>query len=267
MISQEEVKAFQQYGAICLRNVFEQKWLDQLAVGIEKNRKDPGPYACQYTPENKEGDFYDDYCNWDRFEEYKDFLFFSPAAEIAGRVIQSSQVRLFHEHILVKEPKTSERTPWHHDQPYYCIDGEQVCSVWLPLDPVPKESGLEFVSGSHTWGKMFIPLKFLTNKEYDYSPGSFESLPNIESEREKYTILSWDMAPGDCIVFHFKTLHSGADNPDNLRRRRAVSSRWLGDDAVFGKRPGETSPPFPELSTYNQGDNLEHPLFPVCWKQ
>ena len=68
MISQEEVKAFQQHGAICLRDVFEQKWLDKLAVGIEKNRKDPGPYACQYTPENKAGDFYDDYCNWNRFE-------------------------------------------------------------------------------------------------------------------------------------------------------------------------------------------------------
>ena len=68
-----------------------------------------------------------------------------------------------------------------------------------------------------------MPLKFLTNKEYDYSPGSFESLPDIEGEREKYTILSWDMAPGDCIVFHLKTLHSGSGNPDNAIRRRAVS--------------------------------------------
>ena len=67
MISQEKVKAFQQHGAICLRDVFKQKWLDKLAVGIEKNRKDPGPYACQYTPENNDGDFYDDYCNWNRF--------------------------------------------------------------------------------------------------------------------------------------------------------------------------------------------------------
>ena len=94
MISQEKVKAFQQHGAICLRGLFDQKWLDQLALGIEKNRKDPGPYACQYTPENKEGDFYDDYCNWDRFGEYKDFLFFSPAAEIAGRVTPVSYTHL-----------------------------------------------------------------------------------------------------------------------------------------------------------------------------
>ena len=44
-------------------------------------------------------------------------------------------------------------------QPYYCVDGEQVCSIWLPLDPVPKESGLEFVAGSHLLGKMFINFR------------------------------------------------------------------------------------------------------------
>ncbi|GIS71219.1 MAG: hypothetical protein CM1200mP10_07960 [Candidatus Neomarinimicrobiota bacterium] len=83
----------------------------------------------------------------------ENFYFKSPAAEIAGRITKSDQIRIFHEHILVKEPKTSERTPWHHDQPYYCVDGNQVCSIWLPLDPVPRKAGLEFIAGSHNPGK------------------------------------------------------------------------------------------------------------------
>jgi ectoine hydroxylase-related dioxygenase (phytanoyl-CoA dioxygenase family) len=267
MISQSHINEFQRNGAICLRGVFDQKWLDLLGSGIEKNRKDPGPFSCQYTPKNQQGDFYDDYCNWDKIDEYKDFLFHSPAAEIAGKSLHSNVIRLFHEHVLVKEPRTSEQTPWHHDQPYYCVDGEQVCSIWLPLDPVPKQSGLEFVAGSHTMGKMFMPLKFMTNLEYDYTPGSFDSIPDVEANREKYDILSWDMDLGDCIVFHFKTLHSGKGNPDSSTRRRAFSSRWIGDDAVFAERPGETSPPFPELSHYKQGDSLHHSLFPVCWEK
>ena len=41
MISQKEVNSFQQHGAICLRGIFKQKWLDQLAVGIEKIGKIP----------------------------------------------------------------------------------------------------------------------------------------------------------------------------------------------------------------------------------
>ena len=266
MITGSQIQEFSQNGAVLLKNAFASKWLSLLAKGIEKNRKDPGPFACQYTPADKEGDFYDDYCNWNRFDEYRDFLFNSPAAEIAGHITKSAQVRIFHEHILVKEPKTSERTPWHHDQPYYCVDGEQVCSIWLPLDPVPREAGLEFIAGSHAWGKMFMPKKFLTNKEYAYKPGNFDSIPDIEANRDQYEILSWDLELGDCIVFHFKTLHGGAGNLSQRARRRAFSSRWIGDDAVFADRSGETSPPFPELSSFKQGDVLDHPLFPVCWK-
>jgi len=112
-----------------------------------------------------------------------------------------------------------------------------------------------------------LPIKFLTKSDYDYTPGSYEPIPDIESERNKYELLSWDMEPGDCIVFHFKTLHSGRGNPNDSLRRRAFSSRWIGDDAVFAERPGETSPPFPELSSFKQNDPLHHSIFPVCWKK
>ena len=266
MITDSQIQEYSEKGAILLKKAFDHDWLSILGEGIEKNKKDPGPYACQYTTENDEGDFYDDYCNWDRFDEYKDFVFNSPAAEIAGQLTRSYQLRIFHEHVLVKEPKTLQPTPWHQDQPYYCVDGEQVCSIWLPLDPVPKESGLEFVAGSHLLRRMFMPIKFLTLSEYEYSPGSFESIPDIDSNRDKYEILSWDMEPGDCIVFHFKTLHSGKGNPDRSIQRRAFSSRWIGDDAVYAERPGETSPPFPELKSFKQDDPLDHPLFPICWE-
>ncbi|MDP6167401.1 MAG: phytanoyl-CoA dioxygenase family protein [Candidatus Marinimicrobia bacterium] len=266
MITDSQIQEYSEKGAILLKKAFDHDWLSILGEGIEKNRKDPGPYACQYTTENDEGDFYDDYCNWDRFDEYKDFVFNSPAAEIAGQLTRSYQLRIFHEHVLVKEPKTLQPTPWHQDQPYYCVDGEQVCTIWLPLDPVPKQYGLEFVSGSHTWGKMYTPKKFLTHEEYDYQLGSFESIPDIETNRHQYKILSWDLEPGDCIVFHFKTLHGGSGNPRRQTRRRAFASRWIGDDAVYAERPGETSPPFPELKSFKQDDPLDHPLFPICWE-
>ncbi|TDJ73678.1 MAG: hypothetical protein E2O38_02175 [Proteobacteria bacterium] len=40
-------------------------------------------------------------------------------------------------HVLIKEPGTHAVTPWHHDLPYYSLEGTQVCSMWLPLDPIP----------------------------------------------------------------------------------------------------------------------------------
>ena len=103
MITDSQIQEYSEKGAILLKKAFDHDWLSILGEGIEKNKKDPGPYACQYTPKNNEGDFYDDYCNWYRFDEYKDFVFNSPAAEIAGRLTQSYEIRIFHEHILVKE--------------------------------------------------------------------------------------------------------------------------------------------------------------------
>jgi ectoine hydroxylase-related dioxygenase (phytanoyl-CoA dioxygenase family) len=263
-VSEAEIEAFARDGAVCLRGAFDRRWLDRLAEGVERNMRDPGPDGCRYTPEGAPGGFYDDYCNWGRISEYRAFVFESPAAALAGRLMRSREARLFHEHVLIKEPGTREVTPWHHDQPYYCVDGDRLCSIWLPLDPVPRAACVEFVAGSHAWGKLFVPRRFLDHDSYDYGAG-FEAVPDIEARRADYDILSWDLAPGDCIVFHMRTLHGAPGTQALKTRRRAFSTRWLGDDAVFAVRPGKTSPPFPEVKL-PPGAPMHHPSFPLVWQ-
>ena len=46
------------------------------------------------------------------------------------------------------------------------------------------------------------------------------------------------------------------------RRRRAFSSRWIGDDATYAVRPGVTSPPFREV-TLAHGAPMDAPEFPL----
>ena len=74
---------------------------------------------------------------------------------------------IYHEHVLVKEPSARIPTPWHHDQAYYPIDGDDICSIWMPVDPVPVESTVKFVKGSHAWNQWFFPRKFKTAKNYE----------------------------------------------------------------------------------------------------
>jgi ectoine hydroxylase-related dioxygenase (phytanoyl-CoA dioxygenase family) len=266
-ISDDDVQRFQRDGAVCLRGVFDEHWVNRVAAGVERNLAEPSPYAKFYTPKGSPGFFFGDYCNWSRIPEFRDFVLNSPAAAIAGRVMRSRHVRIFHDHLLVKEPGTLERTPWHHDQPYYCVDGQQVCSIWMPLDPVARDVCIEYVAGSHR-GEWYMPRRFVDMREYDYKPGAYPSVPDIDGEREKHTIVGWDLAPGDCIVFHALTLHGAPGNLSLDRRRRALSTRWLGDDAVYAKRPGTTSPPFPELDeTLRPGDPMDHALFPIVWRR
>ena len=261
-VAREDVQAFRKKGAICLRQVVDLSWLGVLAEGLEKNLNDPSPYGCRYTDPDSPGGFVDDYCNWQRFSEYRSFVFESGIGHAVAKLLGSSAVRFFHEHVLVKEPGTREISPWHQDQPYYCVDGEQVCSIWIPLDPVPQSVCPEFVAGSHRWNRMFTPLKFADHRPYDGAFERFEDLPDIEATRGDYEILSWALEPGDAIAFHMKTVHGAPGTATHATRRRAIATRWLGDDAVFAERPFTTSPPFPELGL-EPGDPMEHELFPV----
>jgi ectoine hydroxylase-related dioxygenase (phytanoyl-CoA dioxygenase family) len=145
------------------------------------------------------------------------------------------------------------------------VDGEQVCSVWLPLVPVPRSVSPEFVAGSHRWGKTFAPRKFVDHRPYEGSLSAFETVPDIDARRTEYEILAWDLEPGDAIVFHMKTLHGAPGTAEHRFRRRAFSTRWLGDDAVFATRPFPTSPPFPGLGL-KPGEPMEHELFPVVYR-
>lgn len=253
---------FDRDGAVCVRGAFAPDWLELLGRGIEANLARPGPMAKRYTPAGEPGLFFGDYCNWQRIPEYREFLLRSPAAAIAGRLMGSRKVNVFHEHVLVKEPGTREPTPWHHDQPYWTVDGTQVCSIWLPLDPVPRSTVVEYVAGSHRWGRWFRPKRFADSADHDTS--AFEPIPDIEGNRDRYELLGWDLEPGDCIVFHALTLHGAPGNP-LPQRRRAFSSRWAGDDATYVLREGFMSPP-PLPGAPPPGAPLDSAVFPVVWR-
>ena len=264
MIRPEAVDVFARDGAICLRQQFEPRWIEQLARGFERNLAEPGPYATSYTPPGNPGGYLDDLWNWQRIPEYREFVFESPAARIAGELTNSAHCRILLENMLIKEPGTREASPWHQDQPYYCVDGDKLCSVWVPLDSVPKNVCVEFVAGSHCWKKLFTPIKFGDHAEYSYPPGTFETPLDIEGERGQHSILSWDLEPGDCIVFHMRALHRAPATQELTTRRRAFSTRWLGDDAVYIQRPGAMFPAFPPPHP-KVGDPMDHPAFPIVW--
>ena len=88
--------------------------------------------------------------------------------------------------------------------------------------------------------------------------------PVMESSRsghQKYDILACDLAPGDVIAFDFRTLH-GTTAGRVEGRQRALSTRWLGDDVTYCRRPGQTSPPFPEIGL-EEGERMREDWFPV----
>ena len=263
-IDDATAERFRRDGVVDLAGAFAD-WIDVLRAGVERNMRSPSQYKREYEPEDSQGYFFGDYCNWARIPEYRDFVLHSHAAELAARLMESNTARFFHEHVLVKEPLTESCTPWHHDLPYYCIDGTQCVSFWTPLDPVPRAVCLELVVGSHRWGKSFMPKKF-AGHDYQREGEALDAIPDIDRCRDAYEIASFDMAPGDAIAFHFLTVHGAPGNASRSARRRVFAHRWVGDDIRFKVRPGEVSPPFPEVhQRLRDGDPLDDPEFPLVW--
>ena len=194
-ISATHIQDFRRDGLVVIRGVFD-AWIEPLRRGIDRNITDPGPYTQGYTREGRSGRFFGDYCNWQRFSEYRDFILHSPASEAAAKLMGSKTARIYHEHVLVKEPGTQERTPWHHDQPYYGVDGRMNLSLWMPLDLVPKDTCPEFIAGSHLWGRWFLPRTF-TGQNYERPADGLEPIPDFDNQRDEHDIRSWDLEPGD----------------------------------------------------------------------
>jgi ectoine hydroxylase-related dioxygenase (phytanoyl-CoA dioxygenase family) len=260
------IDAYQRDGAVCVRQLLSPDELAWLREGIDANIAHPSPRAKVASQPGDPGFFIEDFCNWQHIAPYRRAIFESPLAMAAGQLMQCRGVRLYHDHMLTKEPGTRQRTPWHQDQPYYNIDGLQNLSMWIPVDPVRRHSTLEFVAGSHR-GPWLMPRTFKDQQAKWFPEGSLADLPDIDATRAQHRIIGWETEPGDVVCFHMLALHA-AGGVDGDRRRRVFSVRFLGDDIRHAPRPWATSPEFPGLrDELPAGAPMAHALFPLLWQR
>lgn len=256
-VTESNIDTFQRDGVVVIRGLWRD-WVDTLRAGIERNLREPGPYAAENLKPGEGGRFFDDYCNWERIPEFVEVIRNSPVAEVAGDLMQSQRVQMFHDHVLVKEPGTSKPTPWHQDGPYYFVAGRQTVSFWSPLDPV-SDATLRCVAGSHRWPRQVLPTRWLAETDFYPDPGDWMPVPDPDAEG--MDIREWALEPGDAVAFDFLTLH-GARGNTTQNRRRAFSLRLIGEDARYVERPGRTSPPYPGHGM-QAGQRLREDWFPV----
>ena len=261
-ITDKERAVWQSDGALCLRSVVAPEWLDLLAEGIDAALADPSDVAKSYG--EGESRFRTDHGMFLRFEQFQRFMHESPMARLAAELMGASRINLYDEHLLVKEAGTDTPTWWHHDLPYFRIKGSQICSFWIPLDPVTEATGsLRFAVGSHAWGKLFRPVKIGQGDFVAETEQFDETVPDIDGDPDRYPTVCFDLEPGDVAVFHGATLHSASGNPSATKPRRAVSLRFTGDDITW--YPGRHSPTFYDAPQLVEGGPIDAEIFPRLW--
>jgi len=257
-LTEAEIARYREDGVVCLRTILPPDWVDRMAQAIDATVADPPPIVAAFSRQH-EG-FTGGIFLWKQEAAYHDFLYHAPTARIAARAMGATRVNAFFDHLFVKEPGCFLPTPWHQDLPYWPLKGTQICTVWAPFDPVSQEtSGLEFVAGSHKWPQDFKP-QAITKGAIDGDISGLEDPPDIEAERDRHDIRSWDMEPGDVLLFHGRILHGAGANASLAHRRRALATRWSGDDITWDPRPWKLQLLWD--AGLAPGDPLGGPLFP-----
>lgn len=230
---------YRAHGVALVRQALPPDWIERLAAATDKAVATSPDDAEIYEGTRDDPLSYGELQVWKRLEAFRAAIREGTLARIAAESISSPTAQFYYDQLLVKEPGSARRTPWHQDIPYWKVSGNQICSIWLALDRIPSSAALEFVRGSHVWGE-HNPQHFIDASPYEGT--GLAALPDIEANRAAYDIVAFDLEPGDAILFHGAIVH-GAPPAGTGGRRRAWSTRWLGADAVFADKPGERAFP------------------------
>jgi ectoine hydroxylase-related dioxygenase (phytanoyl-CoA dioxygenase family) len=259
----ETIESFARDGVVLVRSVLNPTEVEVARRGIDAVMENPGPLAKIASALDDPGRFFEDFCRRGEVPEIDELAQYSNVPELSAALMATREVRLYHDHVLVKEGGTNQRTPWHQDQPYYNVDGRGI-SAWIPVDTVPHDGCLELLAGTHL-GPWLMPRTFLDREAKWFPAGSLTEIPDVEADRAAFDIRRYEMAPGDAIFFDFLTVHGAPGFPFD-GRRRVLSLRYLSASARHAPRHWQTSPPFDGLDQeLPDGALMDHPLFPVVW--
>lgn len=93
----QEIEAFSEQGAVCLRNVLSPETLEMLGQGVDKDIADPGPLHTRQQSDEDQGFFLTDFCLAQRLPELRQFVVNSPAAGIAAQLMCSGKINFFYD--------------------------------------------------------------------------------------------------------------------------------------------------------------------------
>jgi len=277
-ITTNEEATYHRDGVLKLSGMFDKDWIEILNKGLDANIETPTRRSRIWYKDTSGRSMFYDHTAWQGIEEYRKFIFNSPAAQICGQLMDSETVNFFFDSVFVRSTGTQFETPWHQDEPYWSVEGYDACSLWMPLVPVKRKSSLSFVPGSHRLKTVFKqynfgdlnPVRKKNVDQVDFSDIAEQEFPDINADPKRFGVVSWDMQPGDCIVFNGRTMHGGSGKLDGDCDLRVFTTKWVGDDVRIKFRDCGMDPDHrPDMieKGLKPGDRPDTDLYPQIWKR
>lgn len=244
-----ERAAFAADGVVCLRGALDPAAVAAMAGPVEvaltsRATADLSGLGGEATAG---GRFAGGVDHWREQPEFAAFACEGDLPRLVAELLDSPDLWLYEDSVLVKEPNTPARTMWHQDLGYFHVTGEQLATTWCPLDPATPETGaVRYVRGSHRWDATYRPNLFVTE---DPIPGTAgDVVPDVDAlvATGAAEVVTFTSEPGDVVVHHARTLHAAGGNTSSTTRRRVISVRYVGADARTLIRPGAPMKPHQE---------------------
>jgi len=126
-----------------------------------------------------------------------------------------------HNCVMTKHPGFSSLTSWHQDIRYWRFDRPELVSSWIALGPENVDNGcLLVIPGSH---------------KLNIDPGRFDAALFLRTDLEENeamlaTAVAVELAAGDVLFFHSRTLHAAGQNSSDTVKRSIVFTYHTSDN-------------------------------------
>ena len=184
-----------------------------------------------------------------------EFVISKRFGKIVAELMGVKAVRLFHEQILFKKPKTKS-TPWHQDLVYWPLDTNNALGMWMALCDVSSEMGpVVFAKGSH---------KHESRKHLVISEESEQYLGGI-IEEYGYEIISVPMNAGDVTIHNGWTIHGALENSSNELREAMIVTFYEDGTRVIIDNAWRENDAKTYLDGCRHGEKAASKINPVTW--
>jgi len=95
--------AYARDGVVCVRSVLDAGEVAAAARAIDAVLASPGPLTQVASGADDPGVFTEDFCRWREIPEIERLARHSRVPAVAAALMATPQVRLYHDHVLVKE--------------------------------------------------------------------------------------------------------------------------------------------------------------------
>ncbi|MCQ6557210.1 phytanoyl-CoA dioxygenase family protein [Paenibacillus mendelii] len=248
MLTQEQVSFFKENGYLIVDNFYTREQIAEYKAALEETRHAEGEHSFVH---NQGGPYsmYEQKVNlWRDFPKIRELTFDPRRAAMVKQLTDATEVRLFHDHYLIKPPMDSRASNWHQDQPAWPISEVGPINCWIPFQDVTIQNGaMAYVAGSHRWGV----VKYKANRD--------DEQIEVEGKSSGETkVVAVPIQAGSFLFHHGLTLHYAYPNKTD-QPRYAMTVIYLPDWTTYnGNRH-----PVTEGLHLTKGQRFNHDMFPV----